>query len=79
MATNDMLYHRAGLTWRKSSMTGNAGGDNCVEIAVDDGSVLVRDSKGNAREILVFARGGWRFFVAGLVRLDAAGRWRLEE
>ncbi len=32
------------LKWRKSSYSGNTGG-NCVEVAIDGGRVLIRDSK----------------------------------
>ena len=33
-----------GMNWRKSSYSGNSGG-NCTEVAPSPGAVLVRDSK----------------------------------
>lgn len=52
--------------WRKSSFSASG---NCVEIANDqDGSVLVRDSKYPAKEILSFSASTWHEFVRGLDR-----------
>ncbi|MBM7438763.1 DUF397 domain-containing protein [Streptomyces sp. HB132] len=52
--------------WRKSSYSGNTGGE-CVEVA--DGcaaSVPVRDSKDPAGPVLVMSAGAWQAFVDGL-------------
>jgi Domain of unknown function (DUF397) len=55
----------AGDAWRKSSAS-NPSGENCVELAPDDGGVVVRDSKDHSERTLVFSRFSWRTFVAGL-------------
>ncbi|GAA2388859.1 DUF397 domain-containing protein [Streptomyces glaucosporus] len=52
----------SGLVWRKSSYSGNEGG-NCVEVATDPGTVHVRDSKEPGREPLAFPRTAWSAFV----------------
>ncbi|MET9776268.1 DUF397 domain-containing protein [Streptomyces sp. NPDC006367] len=60
------------LTWRKSSYSGQNGGD-CVECAVrvtagsagrPQGEVLVRDSKDKAGPQLAFPATAWGSFVA---------------
>lgn len=54
------------LHWRKSSYSGNQGG-NCVEIAeLPDGGVAVRDSKDPDGPILNFTATEWSAFVAGV-------------
>jgi hypothetical protein len=47
--------------WRKSSYSGNGGG-NCVEVAAQD-RVLVRDTKNRAGTVLLFAPAAWRRFA----------------
>ncbi|MFS0693161.1 DUF397 domain-containing protein [Streptomyces nitrosporeus] len=54
--------------WYKSSYSGG-GGDNCVEVAVRAGTVLVRDSKEPRRDALTVSPRAWAAFT-GL----AAGR-----
>jgi hypothetical protein len=49
------------LRWRKSSYSGNGGG-NCVEVAVD-GRVMVRDSQDRAGTVLRFPSAAWRKFA----------------
>lgn len=50
--------------WRKSSYSGDNGG-NCVEVAELPGGVrAVRDSKDQAGPALVFTAGQWREFVS---------------
>jgi hypothetical protein len=51
-----------GLSWRKSSATGDA---NCVEAAFAGERVLVRDSKDRTRTIGL-SRGAWRGLLAGV-------------
>lgn len=50
--------------WRKSSYSGNGGG-NCVEVAAS-GTVLVRDSKNPDGDRLTFTSGAWLAFAASL-------------
>lgn len=53
-----------GARWRKSTRSGNNGG-NCVEVADNlPGVVLVRDTKDRDGGMLTFAPGAWRGFVA---------------
>ncbi len=44
-------------TWRKSRVSADQG--DCVEIAVRESSVLVRDSRDNNNVILEFTFGQW--------------------
>jgi hypothetical protein len=51
--------------WRKSSYSGNNGG-NCVEVAANlPGVVAIRDSKDPDGGVLVFAMPEWRAFISG--------------
>jgi hypothetical protein len=55
-----------GAVWRKSSYSGNNGG-NCVEVARNmPDAVAVRDSKDPEGLRLVFTPDEWRVFVAGI-------------
>ena len=49
------------LRWRKSSYSGNGGG-NCVEVATG-GRVLVRDSQDRSGTVLRFPPAAWRRFA----------------
>ncbi len=51
-------------TWRKSSRSAAAG--HCVEIAVDQRSVAVRDSKDAAGPVLRFGADDWAGFLSGV-------------
>ncbi|MER6171992.1 DUF397 domain-containing protein [Streptosporangium sp. NPDC001681] len=52
--------------WRKSSLSGDNGGQ-CVEVAANlPGAVAVRDSKDPDGAKLLFTPGGWRSFVGGI-------------
>jgi Domain of unknown function (DUF397) len=55
-----------GARWRKSSRSGNNGG-NCVEVARNlPGAVALRDSKDPGGPVLVFTPDEWRAFAAGV-------------
>ncbi|MFI6100675.1 DUF397 domain-containing protein [Lentzea sp. NPDC051213] len=51
--------------WRKSSRSGGATSDNCVEVAFVGPAVGVRDSKSPASGALVFSAVQWSFFLKG--------------
>jgi hypothetical protein len=51
------------LTWRKSSRSGNNGGQ-CIEVAAPGNLVAVRDSKNPEGHCLAFTPGAWRAFAA---------------
>lgn len=52
-----------GASWRKSSYSGNNGG-NCVEVARNlPGAVAVRDSKEPDGPALIVTPGAWRAFI----------------
>lgn len=55
----------SGSAWRKSSYSGNGGG-NCVEAASDAGVVLVRDTADQAGVVLAVPAVAWRRFAARL-------------
>jgi hypothetical protein len=51
------------VSWRTSSYSGGSGG-NCVEVAADDTSVFVRDTKQHGRgPVSQFTKAGWRAFI----------------
>ncbi|MFC9529113.1 DUF397 domain-containing protein [Streptomyces sp. NPDC056975] len=50
------------LAWFKSSYSGTQG-DSCVEIAIAEQAVHVRDSKDLARPAFAVGREGWDEFV----------------
>jgi Domain of unknown function (DUF397) len=51
------------MNWRKSSYSGQGGG-NCVEVAtLPDGSHAVRDSKDADGPVLCFSADEWQAFV----------------
>ncbi|MEV0155382.1 DUF397 domain-containing protein [Micromonospora sp. NPDC050686] len=55
-----------GARWRKSTRSGNNGGD-CVEVADNlPGTVAVRDSKDPAGPVLTFRPAAWRAFLTEL-------------
>jgi hypothetical protein len=70
------MEDKINLRWRKSSYSGNGGG-NCVEVAAD-GRILVRDSQDRAGTVLWFPPAAWREFADQVKRslaLDLA--WRV--
>ncbi|MEU4477744.1 DUF397 domain-containing protein [Micromonospora sp. NPDC023966] len=55
-----------GAVWRKSTRSGDNGG-NCVEVATNlPGIVAVRDSKDAVGPALVFLANAWRDFVGAI-------------
>ncbi|MET7743266.1 DUF397 domain-containing protein [Streptomyces sp. NPDC005385] len=57
-----MSSSATGLAWFKSSYSGTQG-DDCVEIAIAEQAVHVRDSKDVSRPAFVVGREGWRSFL----------------
>ncbi|MDT0614595.1 DUF397 domain-containing protein [Streptomyces lancefieldiae] len=54
------------LAWFKSSHSSGSEGDSCVEVAVEPGTVHVRDSKhAGAGPRLALAPEAWTSFLAG--------------
>jgi len=53
------------ITWRKSSYSGNSGG-NCVEVDAAAHLIAVRDSKDPDGARLAFGREAWEAFAASL-------------
>jgi hypothetical protein len=49
--------------WKKSSRSNGNGGSNCVEVAVLDTVVAVRDSKNPTGPALMFNSANWTEFV----------------
>ncbi len=67
-----------GLRWRKSTFSG-ANGGGCVEVAGQDGIILVRDTKDHGRgPVHRYTPGQWRAFITGVrsgeFDLDKPGR-----
>jgi uncharacterized protein DUF397 len=59
MATMDLTR----AAWHKS--TRSSGNGNCVEVAVVDDSVAVRDTKNREGGMLVFSAAEWSAFLSG--------------
>ncbi|MFD8380954.1 DUF397 domain-containing protein [Streptomyces sp. NPDC059679] len=53
---------RTELTWFKSSYSGTQG-DDCVEVAITEEAIHVRDSKDVTRPPFAVSRDGWTQFV----------------
>jgi len=51
---------RSRLAWRKSSFSESG---NCVEIAIQEESVLIRDSKDRNGAVLSVSSSAWREFT----------------
>jgi hypothetical protein len=60
------------LNWRKSSYSGNGGGE-CVEIGAPPGAVLVRDTADRTGPILRFTPAVWRRFADQVKRSLTSG------
>lgn len=58
-----MPTHLNDAVWRKSSRSNGSGGNNCVEVAILDTAVAVRDSKNRSGPALVFTQASWTAFV----------------
>ncbi|MFD0855541.1 DUF397 domain-containing protein [Actinomadura adrarensis] len=69
----DRSFRGAALTWRKSSASDSAEG-NCVEVAVEGRSVLVRDSRKPAGGMLVLGSPEWRTLLRRIVDGELDGR-----
>jgi len=54
--------------WRKSRSSGDG---NCVEVAMNPGSVRVRDSKNPGGPVLEFTREQWALFMIGMQRVSS--------
>lgn len=52
-------------TWRKSSRSDNNGGQ-CVEVALSETTVGVRDSKDRGGAVLAYTADDWTAFLAGV-------------
>lgn len=52
-----------GAAWRKGRRSNGNGGNNCVEVAVLDTEVAVRDSKDRTGPVLMFTHLEWAAFV----------------
>ena len=59
-----MLAHQLdGAVWKKGSRSNGNGGNNCVEVAILDQGIAVRDSKDRTGPALLFTSAEWTAFV----------------
>jgi hypothetical protein len=58
-----LTHHLDGAVWKKASRSNGNGGNNCVEVAVLDTGVAVRDSKDKSGPALMFTMAEWTAFV----------------
>jgi hypothetical protein len=56
-----------GRSWRKSSYSGNGGGD-CVEVGSADRVIVVRDTKRRDGAVLRLTPAAWRTFAGQVKR-----------
>jgi len=63
MSGSDSSRLRAGAPWVKSS---HSTVGECVEVAVTDDGIAVRDSKDPDGPVLRFTRAEWAAFLAGV-------------
>ncbi|MER7459337.1 DUF397 domain-containing protein [Micromonospora sp. NPDC126480] len=62
-----------GAVWRKSTRSGDNGGD-CVEVATNlPAIVAVRDSKDRGGAVLIFSTAAWRTFVEEASATELSG------
>lgn len=59
----DLCRPQSDVAWRKSSFSGNG---NCVEVALTDHGIGVRDTKDREGPVLRFTPDEWVAFVAGV-------------
>lgn len=62
-------FEESWITWRKSTAS-NSGG--CVEVAVADESVLIRDSVSPAGPVLRVSTAVWSVFLTSLADSDSS-------
>jgi hypothetical protein len=58
-----MALDLTGAAWHKSSRS--SGNGNCVEVAILDQAIAVRDSKDRSGPVLIFTASEWDAFVNG--------------
>jgi hypothetical protein len=51
-------------TWRKSTRSGGNG--DCVEVAITDEGVAVRDTKDRTKNPHIYTHSEWTAFIAGV-------------
>jgi len=56
-------HHLDAAVWKKSSRSNGNGGNNCVEVAILDTAVAVRDSKNPTGPALIFNPSNWAEFL----------------
>ncbi|NMO57598.1 DUF397 domain-containing protein [Actinoplanes sp. TBRC 11911] len=54
----------SGAQWRTSSRSGSTG--NCVEVAITEDGVAVRDTKDRTKPPHIFTRREWTAFISGV-------------
>jgi hypothetical protein len=65
----DMSEFGTPVNWRKSSFSQNG---DCTEVACNEITVLVRDSKGRPGTVLKFGYLEWKLFVAETKSAESA-------
>lgn len=68
----ERLQRRAALNWRKGSASSDA--DDCVEVAGDGRSVLVRDSRNPAAGLLALDPTQWHALLRAIRNGELDGR-----
>ncbi|OPG08757.1 hypothetical protein B1R27_08620 [Streptomyces sp. GKU 895] len=67
------MHEQAQLRWHKSSYS-TVPSEDCLELAVDEETVRVRDSKWRQGPGLTFGRNAWGTFLGRLVSPERDGR-----
>ena len=74
MSLNDLEI--GGLQWRKARCSANNGA--CVEAALSNGRILIRDSKDPGGPILGYRSSAWRIFTSE-ARIGHYDKFRMKE
>jgi hypothetical protein len=62
-SVNELGPPRAEGGWRRST---RCGGSGCVEVAMSNGEIALRDSKRPDSPVLTYTADEWRDFIAGV-------------
>lgn len=64
------------MNWRKSSYSGGANNDDCVEVAFTSATIATRDSKAPAAGALEVPPAAWSAFLAAVTPAGPAAAVR---
>jgi hypothetical protein len=60
---SDVARGPRGISWLRASF---CGANECIEVAADDGAIMIRDSKNPDSGALRYSKAEWLAFVTGI-------------